>query len=76
MINSSQILYYVHEDKNNINTITYWACKYKDYILNELLKTRPRKPNVPIRIHPKLIFMRTTPLRLHFINNNANIEQY
>ncbi len=75
-LNSSQILYYVHEDKNNINTITYWACKYKDYILNELLKTRPRKPNVPIRIHPKLIFMRTTPLRLHFINNNANIKYF
>ena len=75
-LNSSQILYYVHEDKNNVNTITYWACKYKDYILNELLKTRPRKPNVPIRIHPKLIFMRTTPLRLHFINNNVNIKYF
>ncbi len=73
---SSQFLYYIHEDKNNINTITYWSCKYKDHILSELLKTRPSKPNIPIRIHPKLIFMRTTPLRLHFINNNHNIKYF
>lgn len=76
MLKSTQILCYIHEDKANHQTITYWSCKYKDHILAELLKNRPIKPNVPIRIHPELIFLRTTPLRLHFINNNNNINYF
>tara|TARA_Y100000816_G_scaffold272296_1_gene237605 strand:+ start:348 stop:1349 length:1002 start_codon:yes stop_codon:yes gene_type:complete len=73
---SNDIIYFNSHDKFNINTISYWACKFKDYILNKILKNRPIKPNISIRIHPDLIFNRITPLRLLFIQNNYNIKYF
>lgn len=67
------IYLYNRTDETNI---FYWACLFKDDVLSTLLKFRPIKPNIPIRIHPNLIFSRTTPLRQKFIQNNPNIKYF
>lgn len=65
-------LYSRHDE----TSIFYWACLFKDNMLSTLLTFRPVKPNIPIRIHPNLIFSRTTPLSEKFIKNNPEIKYY
>ena len=73
---SNSILTIENLDRTDPSTIFFWACAFKDHMLESLLSTRPTKPHIPIRIHPNLIFSRLTPMRLLFIQNNNNIQYY
>lgn len=76
LLKRENIPYMSTENCKDNSTIRYWACCFKDYKLANLLLNRPKKPNVPLRIHPDLIFSRTTPLRLRFLNANKNLCYY
>tara|TARA_B100000401_G_C52813860_1_gene725560 strand:- start:3130 stop:4149 length:1020 start_codon:yes stop_codon:yes gene_type:complete len=58
------------------SSLFYWACRFKDEKLNDLLEARPEKPQTPIRIHPELIFNKIAPLRLKFLENNPDLHFY
>lgn len=63
-------------NREDINSILSWGCKFKDAMLEEMMKLRPKKPQTTIRIHPELIFNKISPLRLKFIENNPTLKYY
>ena len=75
-LSSSNNIEITNYNREDLNSILSWGCKFKDAMLEEMMKMRPKKPQTAIRIHPELIFNKISPLRLKFIENNSTLKFY
>ena len=79
-LNSNEIIHVpiesVHILKDKTDSMFYWATRFKDQRLDELLVDRPVKPYRSITLYPDLILKRLSPIRHKLLEKNPDMRYY
>ena len=69
----------VNESKEDITNPYYWICKWKDKIITECKKNKPKpyyKPSAMNTLHPLSIISKVSPMIPWWMQNNENMNLY